>query len=446
MGSGDACHTHGEIKMDKIFALVDCNNFYASCERVFNPAIRKRPVIVLSNNDGCVVARSAEAKNIGIPFAAPYFKCRKLAEAHNTAVFSSNYALYADMSQRVMSVLSIFSPEVEVYSIDEAFLSLTGTRGSLHDYGTVIRNTVVQWTGVPVSVGIGTTKTLAKAAARLAKKDPGCRGVFDITAGDRMKYLEGMSAGDIWGIGRAYAEKLHARGIYSAADFVMADERWIRRNMTVTGLRTLMEMRGRPCIDIDDAPAPKKAIVSSRSFGKRTGSLQYLEQSVSAYVSRAAEKLRYERSLAGMVTVFIMTDRFREDPQYSASLSCGFPEATSDTPVIIRYAMALLKRMYREGYMYRKAGVMLSDIIRPRDLQMNLFLPERERGNPVLMKTVDRINRSHGSGTLFYASAGTERPWSMRRELLSPCYTTKWEDIPEISICDPTPKFDHFQV
>jgi DNA polymerase V len=418
--------------MDKIFALVDCNNFYASCERVFNPAVRKRPVIVLSNNDGCVVARSPEAKDIGIPFAAPYFKIKKLAEAHNTAVFSSNYALYADMSRRVMSVLSLFSPDVEVYSIDEAFLPVACT-GSLHACGSDIRDTVMKWTGIPVSVGIGQTKTLAKAAAHLAKKDQ-ASGVFDITASDRMKYLEKICTGDIWGIGRAYSEKLRSRGIYTAADFVLADERWVRRNMTVTGLKTLLEIRGRPCMDIDDAPAPKKAIVSSRSFGKRTGSFLYIEQSVSAYASMVAEKLRGEKGLAGVVTVFIMTDRFRTGPQYSASLSCEFPEATSDTPVIIRYALALLRRLYREGYMYRKAGVMLSDIIRPGNLQINLFLPERDRGKPVLMKTIDRINRTHGSGTLFYASSGTERPWGMRRELLSPCYTTKWEDIPEIKI------------
>lgn len=434
MGGCAACYTHGTVGMNNLYALVDCNNFYVSCERVFDPAARGKPVVVLSNNDGCVVSRSPEAKDIGIPFAVPYFRVRELAEIHGTVVFSSNYALYADMSQRVMSVLSLFSPEIEVYSIDEAFLSLKGAGASLRDFGISVRETVMQWTGIPVSVGIGRTKTLAKAAAHLAKKDSGSAGVFDITGNGSIKHLEKMAAGDIWGIGKAYAEKLRGRGIYTAADFVTADDRWVRKHMTITGLKILMEMRGRPCMDIDDAPAPRKAIVSSRSFGKRTCSLLHLEQSVSAYVSRAAEKLRSDKGLAGIVTVFIMTDRFRNDPQYSASLSCGFPEATSDTPVIIKYALALLRRLYREGYMYRKAGVMLSDIIRPCDLQMNLFLSGSERGNPVIMNTVDRINRTHGSGTLFYASSGTERPWSMRRELLSPCYTTKWKDIPEIKI------------
>ena len=420
--------------MKRVFALVDCNNFYASCERVFNPALRTRPVIVLSNNDGCVVARSAEAKELGIPFAAPYFKVRSLAEKHKIAVFSSNYTLYADMSHRVMTILAGYSPDVEVYSIDEAFLSLGGMNCNLHDYGLDIRETVMKCTGLPVSVGIASTMTLAKAGAHFAKKNPHCCGVLDLTMDDRGDYLKKIGVGDIWGIGRKYAEKLNSRGIYSAADFAAADDKWVKSNMTITGLRTLMEIRGHSCMTIDDAPAPKKAIVSSRSFGESVESLEFLRQSVSSYVARAAEKLRGQNSLAGMVTVFIMTNRFKDGPQYGASLSCELPEASSNTPIITRYALALLKRLYKEGYKYKKAGVMLSDIIPSRDLQMNLFLGDRERGSTELMNTVDRVNRSYGSGTLFYASAGTDKPWSMRRELLSPAYTTRWEDIVEISI------------
>jgi len=425
--------------MKRVFALVDCNNFYASCERVFNPAVRKRPVIVLSNNDGCVVALSAEAKEIGIPFAAPYFKFKSLAAKHNVAVFSSNYTLYADMSHRVMSILESYSPEVEVYSIDEAFLSLTGIKRNLYDYGREIRETVLKWTGLPVSVGIAGTKTLAKAAAHLAKKNADYCGVFDMTdmamnENDRGEYLKKIKVGSIWGIGRKYAEKLNSRGIYSAADFAAADDKWVRSHMTITGLRTLMEIRGRSCMSLDEAPAPKKAIVSSKSFGRSVESHEFLRQSVSSYVARAAEKLRGENGLAGMVTVFIMTNRFKDEPQYSASLSCELPEASSNTPVITRYAVALLNRLYKDGYRYKKAGVMLSDIIAARDLQMNLFLGSRERGSAELMNTVDKVNRSHGSGTLFYASAGTERPWRMRRELLSPAYTTRWDDIVRIRI------------
>jgi len=420
--------------MKRIFALVDCNNFYASCERVFNPSLQKRPVIVLSNNDGCVVALSAEAKKIGIPFASPYFKIKPLVEKHKIAVFSSNYTLYADMSHRVMTILASFSPEVEVYSIDEAFLSLTGMKCNLYEYGREIRDIVKKWTGLPVSVGIAHTKTLAKAAAHLAKKDPSCGGVLDLTINERGEYLKKIDVSGIWGIGRKYAEKLNSRGIYTAADFVTADDKWVRSHMTIMGLRTLMEMRGHSCMTLDDAPSPKKAIVSSRSFGQSVESLESLRQSVSSYAARAAEKLRGENGLAGVVTVFIMTNRFKDDPQYGASLSCELPEASSNTPVITRYALALLNRLYREGYRYKKAGVMLSGIVASRDLQMNLFLAESERGSASLMDTVDKVNRSHGSGTLFYASAGTDRPWSMRREFLSPAYTTRWEDFVVIKI------------
>lgn len=422
------------MNMKRVFALVDCNNFYASCERVFNPAVRKRPVIVLSNNDGCVVARSAEAKEIGIPFAAPYFKIRSLAEKHKMAVFSSNYTLYADMSHRVMTILETYSPDVEVYSIDEAFLSLSGMKCGLYEYGKDIRETVLKWTGLPVSVGIAPTKTLAKAAAHLAKKDPSSGGVLDMTMNDSDQYLKKIGVGDIWGIGQKYAAKLNSRGIYSAADFAAADDKWVKSNMTITGLRTLMEIRGHPCMSVDDAPAPKKAIVSSRSFGQSVESLEFLRQSVSSYTARAAEKLRGQDGLAGVVTVFIMTNRFKDDPQYGASLSCELPEASSNTPVLTRYALALLKHLFKEGYRYKKAGVMLSGIITSRDLQMNLFMGSRERGSSSLMDTVDKVNRVYGSGTLFYASAGTEKPWSMRRELLSPAYTTRWEDIVEIRI------------
>jgi DNA polymerase V len=420
--------------MKRIFALVDCNNFYASCERVFNPSLKTRPVIVLSNNDGCVVALSAEAKKIGIPFASPYFKIRPLIEKHKIAVFSSNYTLYADMSHRVMTILASFSPEVEVYSVDEAFLSLTGMKCNLYEYGREIRETVMKWTGLPVSVGIAHTKTLAKAAAHLAKKDPSCGGVLDMTMDDRSEYLKKINVGSIWGVGPKYAEKLNSRGIYTAADFITADDRWVRSHMTIVGLRTLMEMRGHSCMALDDAPSPKKAIVSSRSFGESVESLESLRQSVSSYAARAAEKLRGEKGLAGVVTVFIMTNRFKDDPQYGASLSCELPEASSNTPVITRYALALLNRLYREGYRYKKAGVMLSGIVSSRDLQMNLFLGDRERGDSSLMETVDKVNRSRGSGTLFYASAGTDRPWSMRREFLSPAYTTRWEDFVVIKI------------
>ncbi len=421
--------------MKSCIALVDCNNFYASCERLFNPAIRHRPVIVLSNNDGCIVARSEEAKEIGLPFASPYFKVKPLADKHKTAVFSSNYTLYADISRRVMQVLSTFTPEMEIYSIDEAFLSFAGMNCNLTEYGRKIKETVYQWTGIPVSVGIAPTKTLAKCANHLAKKDRSSTGgVLDLTCCDTGSFLEKVDIGNIWGIGPAYAAKLRERGVYTAADFTGCNEKWVKANMTIMGLRTLLELKERPCISLDDAPPPKKGIVTSKSFGRLTGSLQDLEQAVSSFASRCSEKLRAQRGFASVVTVFIMTDRFKDMPQYADSLSASLPEATANTPVIIRYCLELLRKLYRDGYKYKKCGVMLSGIVTGSTLQMNLFLDERYRGDPVLMNTVDSINRAYGSGALFYASSGIEKPWGMRRELLSPAYTTKWSDIVEIGI------------
>jgi len=421
--------------MKNIYALVDCNNFYVSCERIFNPSLRKRPVIVLSNNDGCVVARSPEAKALGIPFAVPYFKIRHTAERNNFAVFSSNYSLYADISSRVMGVLSMFSPHVEIYSIDEAFLVLSAAEGGITEQGVRIRDTVYRWTGVPVSVGIGFTKTLAKAAANAAKKDPLTGGVLDIRGEEeRIKCLENTKAGDVWGIGPAYSAKLKGRGVYSAADFIRMDEKWVKRNMTITGLRTLMELKGVPCIPVDEEPAPKKSIVSSRSFSRPLQLLSELEEAVSLYTTRAAEKLRNQKSTAEVITVFIMTSRFKEEGRYCGSLSCEFPEPSCHTGVMIKAALLLLKRIYRGGCAYNKAGVMLSGVRSSRDLQMNLFVQECDRGSPVLMETIDRINRSYGSETLFYASSGIRRGWQMKQELLSPRYTTRWSDIPEIEI------------
>ncbi|HPS59113.1 MAG TPA: Y-family DNA polymerase [Spirochaetota bacterium] len=420
--------------MKRVYALVDCNNFYASCERVFNPSLRRRPVVILSNNDGCIVARSAEAKALGIPFASPYFKVRAMAEKHNTAVFSSNYALYADLSQRVMNVLRSFTPDVDVYSIDEAFLSLNKT-GDMTGFGLAVKEKVYRWTGIPVSVGIGYTRTLAKAAAHIAKHDSLMKGALDLTSRpDAAELIARIAVRDIWGIGPAYAAKLNGIGVYTAADFIKLDPAWVKRSMTIMGLRTQTELKGRSCIEPDMVPAEKKAIVSSKSFGRSVRGLPELEQAVSTYAERAAEKLRRQEGLASMVTVFIMTNRFRDTPQYADSRSFELPEASCCTPVIIRCALALLRRLYVDGYEYNKAGIMLSGIVRRGDAQMNLFMPADWRGSSKVMETVDHVNRKYGTGTLFYASGGIDRPWGMRRELLSPAYTTRWEDIPLIRI------------
>jgi DNA polymerase V len=267
----------------------------------------------------------------------------------------------------------------------------------------------------------------------LAKKDRSMTGgVLDLSCRDTGLFLEKVDIGNVWGIGPAYTAKLRERGVYTAADFITLDEKWVKANMTIMGLRTLLELRGRPCISMDDAPPPKKGIVTSKSFGRLTGSLQDLEQAVSSFASRCSEKLRGQRGFASVVTVFIMTDRFKDMPQYADSLSVSLPEATANTPVIIRYSIELLHKLYREGYKYKKCGVMLSGIVTGNNLQMNLFLDSKYRGKPELMGAMDSINRVYGSGTLFYASSGIEKPWGMRRELLSPAYTTKWSDILEI--------------
>lgn len=415
--------------MKGLWLLVDCNNFYVSCERVFRPALWTRPVVVLSNNDGNVVALSNEVKELGLPFGAPFFKVKELISGNRVAVFSSNYTLYGDMSRRVMECLARFAPEMEIYSIDEAFLS-PGVMGDPVEYGRMIRDTVKQWTGIPVSIGVAPTKTLAKLASRVGKKEPW--GVCDLIDGGRIdRVLDATDVGDVWGVGHQYRQLLYRNGIHTARQLRDAPDKWVRRNMTIMGLRTVRELRCEPCIPLDELPAPKKGIVSSRSFGSPVESLEELRESVAAYVSRAAEKLRAQKSVAGSVTVFISTNRFKEhDPQYSTGISCRLPVPSSYTPRLMEVAGRLLARIYRQGYRYKKAGVMLYEIMPEGDAQLDLFSrfhdTDRTRN---LMRAVDGINRHMGRGTLHFAAEGIIRPWQMRREFLSARYTTNWNEI-----------------
>jgi len=419
--------------MKSLYFLVDCNNFYVSCERVFRPALWGRPVVVLSNNDGNVVALSNEVKEMGLPFGAPFFEVKRLIRKNGVAVFSSNYTLYGDMSRRVMECLARFSPEMEVYSIDEAFLSLRGMTGDPAAYGREVREAVRQWTGIPVTVGIAPTKTMAKLASRMGKKDPECGGVFDLTDRGRAEgALESADAGDVWGVGRQYRELLRRYGIRTARELRDAPDAWVRRNMTITGLRTVWELRGVPCIPLDEQPAPKQGIVSSRSFGRPVERLNELREAVAAYTGRAAEKLRAQGSAAGSMTVFISTNRFREtDPQYSNGVTCRLPVPSAYTPRLIQVALGLLDRIYREGYSYKKAGVMLFEIMPQGDAQLDLFsrFHDTDRGRR-LMRTVDGLNRAMGRHTLRFAAEGIEKPWQMRRAFLSGRFTTHWKEIP----------------
>ena len=425
-------------KNNRIVALVDCNNFFASCERVFRPDLRDKPVVVLSNNDGNIIARSNEAKALGIEMAAPYFKVASCLQKNGVAVFSSNYTLYGDMSHRVMSVLQQLEPEVEIYSIDEAFVSLPAGKGfDLTEHGRNIQKTIRQWTGIPVSIGFASTKSLAKLANRVAKKNSQYQGVFDLTASaDIDAILSRVEVADVWGIGRQYTKKLHNRGIFTARDLKYANDEWIRKHLTVMGLRTVWELRGTPCIPIEDAPAPKKGIITSKSFGHPVTSLAELREAVATYASRAAEKLRSQHSLAKSLHVFLATNRFKpEKPQYSKSIMIMLPEPTSSTAVLIKYALGGLKDLYRPGFEFQKAGVMLAEIVPASWRQRNLFT--RNKSDTSLMDALDRINRKWGGNTVRYAVSGFKKSWTFRRDHLSRAYTTKWDQLPIVKASFP---------
>jgi DNA polymerase V len=418
--------------MPPVFALVDCNNFYASCERVFQPKLAGQPIVVLSNNDGCVVARSNEAKALGIAMGVPEFQIRPLLRAHHVQVFSSNYTLYGDLSQRVMETLEQFSPDLEIYSIDEAFVRLTGfERRNLTDYGRAIRKTVKQWTGLPVSVGLAETKTLAKIANRVAKRTPDTDGVFDLlTCPDRDTLLSRVAVEDVWGIGPSSARLLTQHGMTTALQLRQADEHWIRRHMGVVGLRLVAELRGRSCLDLDACPPPKQGITCSRAFGRSVCTLAEMEEAVSSYVARAAEKLRREGLAATVLTVFVMTNAFTDEPQYRNSVTCTLPVGTDATSALIRVALRGLRTIYRDGYRYKKAGVMCTALLPASQVQPDLFDQHDRPKSKRLMAALDAVNERWGAGTLQYAASGLSKPWKMQCHHRSPAYTTNWHELP----------------
>lgn len=421
--------------MPPVFALVDCNNFYASCERVFSPKLEGKPIVVLSNNDGCVVARSNEAKALGIAMGVPEFQIRPLLRAHGVHVFSSNYTLYGDMSQRVMETLEQFCPDLEIYSIDEAFLSLSGFRSrNLTEYGQTIRSTVKRWTGLPVSVGIAETKTLAKIANRIAKRTPDTGGVFDLLAcPDQEALLGRVAVQDIWGIGPNHARFLTQHGITTAQHLSRANDQWIQKHMGIVGRRLVMELRGVSCLELDQCPAPKQSITCSRAFGKSITTLSDMEEAVSFYASRVAEKLRRERLAATVLTVFLHTNEFKNKPQYSNSATLYLPIATDSTQELIRAALVGIRGVYRVGFLYKKAGVILTGLASVGQVQANLF-DRQDRGRSIrLMLVLDSINDRWGAGTLRYASSGLAREWKTQFRRKSPAYTTDWSELPVVT-------------
>lgn len=410
-----------------MIALVDCNNFYVSCERVFDPTLVGRPAVVLSNNDGCVVARSEEAKALGIEMGKPVFQIASLLRKHRVAMRSSNYTLYGDMSRRVMEVLRRFSPVVECYSIDEAFLHLDDV-ADLTEHAHRLREEVKRWTGIPVSVGMAPSKTLAKVANKRAKRT----GVGVWVLADRDAQTEALrhtAVSDLWGVGRRYARMLRRNAIATALDLREADDVWVLKRMTIVGLKMVHELRGIPCFDCQVEAPPKKSLIKSCSFGKPITTLAELEEAVSVYASGAAERLRMQDGAARVVTAFIMTNRFQtEYPQYAPSATVSLLSATNDTRVLVSCALALLRRIYREGYRYIKAGVMLDKIEPRRRAQLSLF-DQNPEASLRLMRAVDIINQRFGWDAIRVASCGRRPRWKMRRERLSPCFTTQWDEL-----------------
>ncbi|MDT7604052.1 MAG: polymerase [Acidobacteriota bacterium] len=419
-----------------VFACVDCNNFYVSCERVFAPALARAPVVVLSNNDGCVISRSEEAKALGVLMGAPYFGVRALCEARGVFVFSSNYALYGDMSRRVMETLERFTPEIDLYSIDEAFLDLSqcSKRGLIGDdaltaTGREIRSTVRRWTGIPVSVGIAPTKTLAKLGANIAKHSTKAEGVVNLLDARHVDYALGRtSVRDVWNIGARLAKRLRDAGINTALQLRDADERVLSRRLSVAVGRTILELRGVSCLPLVVCKPTRKSIICSRSFGRPVETLAELNEAVAFHVSRAAEKLRRDSLAAAVLVVFVSTGRY-SDERYDNSAVLSLGVATNFTPELIRHARRGVERIYREGLRYKKAGVMLFGLSRANAAQGGLFDTVDRARAARLMQTLDRINARMGAETLRYAAAGLKREWRMLCERRSPCYTTSWDEL-----------------
>ena len=417
--------------MSESIALVDANNFYVSCERVFEPRLRGRPVVVLSNNDGRIVARSNEAKALGIGMGAPLFKIQHVIEAYGVAVYSSNYTLYGDMSRRVMEALREFTPEVEVYSIDEAFIGLGHERGeSLVNCGVEIRKKVRQWTGIPLSIGIAQTKTLAKLANRLAKESPQTQGVLDLTgAADQLEALEQTPVEQVWGVGPAYSKLLKRAGITTARKLREADRRWIRQRMTIVGARIVEELRGVRCLPLKPSLPAKKCITCSRSFGMPVERLDELREAVACYTSRAAERLRRGRLAAKVITVFINTNAFAPEPQYGNSITYEMAYASDTTSELLKWALNGVEEIYRAGYRYKKAGVMLSHLVPAGQLSLRLFDDDKFERSRRLMSSMDQVNKRCGRDTVRFAIAQPDARWKTKFLQRSPRYTTCLKEV-----------------
>lgn len=421
------------------FALVDVNNFYVSCERVFKPELEHTPIVVLSNNDGCAVARSNEVKSLGVKMGTPWFKMKDLARQHGILAFSSNYALYGDMSNRVVQILRDFNPDTEVYSIDESFLRIETVAhlyGGATSMGSLMRKRIRQWTGLPVCVGIAPTKTLAKFANHLAKKNSEFEGVCDlhiIPRPDRLAWMHRVEVGEVWGVGRQISKRLDAMGIHTVLDLRNTSPKEIRTHFGVVMERTCNELRGISCLSLEDVIQPKQQIMASRSFGTPVERIEELREAVATYVTRATETLRRQKSVSAAMYVFIQTNRFNQDKQYNAGITVPLTESTDDTRELLNAAFSGLSIIYRPGFRYKKAGVMLMLLSDKYARQASIFddLTANQKSTE-LMSTIDLINSDFGRGTLRWGASGVRQRWSMRSDNRSPRYTTRWDELPVV--------------
>ncbi|MEI6222401.1 MAG: Y-family DNA polymerase [bacterium] len=418
-----------------MYALIDCNNFFVSCERVFEPRLEGKPVVVLSNNDGCIISRSNEAKAVGIPMGAPLHEWQEVIKKHAVRVFSCNFTLYGDLSSRVMSIVRETFQDVEVYSIDEAFMRCPSDLELTEKITRKLRANVLQWTGIPISIGIGETKVLAKVANRIAKKEPHHGGVFLLRKEQRDAVLQTISVGDIWGIGWKTTPFLKCKGIGTAFQLKEMPDGWVKKNLSITGLRLVWELRGKPCLELGDQTEGQKGILSSRSFGVPITELADLKEAVAHHVTRAAEKLRKQGSAASHLQVFIRTNRFSAtDKQYGSCEQTTLPEPTAYTPTLISQAHRLLATMFRAGYRYKKAGVMLSGFVPESQVQLNLLEDSPDHGRQQrLMQVMDTANALWGSESIRSGALGQRDTWRMKQVHRSPRYTTRWEEVLKVS-------------
>ena len=413
----------------KIFALIDCNAFYVSCERVFNPKLNNKPVVALSNNDGCIIARSKEAKALGIKMGVPLFKVKDIVERENVIVFSSNYTLYADMSRRVMNIISEFAPSIEVYSIDEAFIELTNMNVDYEPYIRQMRKVILQYTGIPVSIGIASTKTLTKVANHIAKDDESLEGVCSLIQHKNLdQVLEDTNVADVWGVGRQLSKKLIANGIFNAKLLKNCEDAWVRKMMSINGLKTVSELREISCLNLEETSATRKSCCTTRSFGKPLINLEDIEQAVTTFARRATERIRGENLTASTVSVFLRTNPFDRNCYYSNSSTTTLSYPTYDTVQIVKTALQLTKTIFRENYKYKKAGVLLSGFYEKGTETKDLFSEARYR-SPKLMSAVDQINERYGSDTIQIATECQMGKWKQKRKNCTQSYTTQLDNV-----------------